>query len=79
VITHIREQDKNIPLLTVILAGRPMLIENVLNESSAVLAAWLPGTSGGEGIVNAITGKYRLRPNGASDRKNTLAFDWPKT
>jgi beta-glucosidase len=56
-----------------------MLIENVLNESSAVLAAWLPGTSGGEGIVNAITGKYRLRPNGASDRKNTLAFDWPKT
>ncbi len=47
VITHIHEQDKNIPLLTVILAGRPMIIENVLNESSAVLAAWLPGTSGG--------------------------------
>ena len=56
-----------------------MLIENVLNESSAVLDAWLPGTSGGEGIVNAITGKYRLRPDGASDRRNTLAFDWPKT
>lgn len=31
VITHIKDQDKNIPLLTVILAGRPMLIENVLN------------------------------------------------
>jgi beta-glucosidase len=47
VITNIREQDKNIPLLTVILAGRPMIIENLLNESSAVLDAWLPGTSGG--------------------------------
>ena len=44
-----------------ILAGRPMIIESVLNESSAVLDAWLPGTSGGQGIVNAITGAYRLR------------------
>jgi beta-glucosidase len=79
VITEIHAQDKTIPLLTVILAGRPMLIGNVLNESSAVLDAWLPGTSGGEGIINAVTGKYKLRPNGASDRRNTLAFDWPKT
>ncbi len=31
VITNIRTEDKNIPLLTVILAGRPMLIQNVLN------------------------------------------------
>jgi beta-glucosidase len=79
VITNIRTEDKNIPLLTVILAGRPMLIQNVLNESSAILDAWLPGTSGGQGIVDAITGKYKLRPNGAADRRNTLAFDWPKT
>lgn len=55
-----------------------MLIDNVLKESSAVLDAWLPGTSGGEGIINAITGKYKIRPNGLSDRRNTLAFDWPK-
>lgn len=79
VITNIHEQDKNIPLLTVILAGRPMLIEGLYNSSTAVLDAWLPGTSGGEGIVDAITGKYKLRPNGSSDRRNTLAFDWPKT
>lgn len=79
VITHIHDQDKNIPLLTVILAGRPMLIDNLLNESSAVLDAWLPGTSGGEGIIDAVTGKYKLRPNGAADKRNTLAFDWPKT
>jgi len=56
-----------------------MIINDVLTESSAVLSAWLPGTSGGHGIVNAITGKYVIRPKGASDRKNTLAFDWPKT
>ena len=79
VITNIREQDKNIPLVTVLVAGRPMIIENVLSTSTAVVSAWLPGTAGGQGIVNALTGKYRFRPNGASDRRNTLAFDWPKT
>jgi beta-glucosidase len=56
-----------------------MIIQDVLAESSAVVAAWLPGTSGGDGIVDALTGKYVFRPNGASDRRNTLAFDWPKT
>jgi beta-glucosidase len=79
VIKNIREEDKNIPLLTVLLAGRPMLIDNVLSESSAVVSAFLPGTSGGQGIVNAITGKYVIRPNGQSDLKNSLSFDWPKS
>ncbi len=79
VITEIHDQDKNIPLVTVLLAGRPMIIENVLNTSTAVVSAWLPGTAGGDGIVDAIMGKYLFRPNGASDRRNTLAFDWPKT
>lgn len=79
VIAEVRGEDKTIPVLTVLLAGRPMIIENLLTESSAVLAAWLPGTSGGDGIINAITGKYVIRPNGSKDRRNTLAFDWPKT
>ena len=79
VISHIREADKNIPLLTVMLAGRPMLIDSILAESSAVLHAFLPGTSGGQGIVDAITGTYVIRPNGQSDTKNSLSFDWPKT
>jgi beta-glucosidase len=56
-----------------------MLVENVVNSSKAAVGAWLPGTAGGDGIANALTGKYRFRPNGSSDRRNTLAFDWPKT
>lgn len=79
VITSIHEQDKNIPLVTVLVSGRPMLVSDVVNESSAVVSAWLPGTSGGDGIANALTGKYRFRPSGSNDRRNTLAFDWPKT
>lgn len=66
-------------MVTVMLAGRPMFIDKILNDSNAVLHAFLPGTSGGQGIVDALTGAYVLRPNGQSDLRNTLSFDWPKT
>ena len=79
VIDHIRTQDKSIPLLTVVLAGRPMLVDKVLDQSTAFLQAFLPGTSGGQGIVDAITGSYVLRPSGSSYRANTLSFDWPRS
>lgn len=79
VIKNIHEEDKNIPLVTVLLAGRPMLIDGIMSESSVVLDAFLPGTSGGQGIVDALTGQYVLRPNGQSDRVNSLSFDWPKS
>lgn len=55
-----------------------MFIDKILADSTAVLHAFLPGTSGGQGIVNALTGAYILRPNGQSDLRNTLSFDWPK-
>lgn len=54
-----------------------MLINNILTESSAVLDAFLPGTSGGQGVIDALTGNYVLRPNGKSDSVNSLSFDWP--
>lgn len=55
-----------------------MIINNVINESEAILDAFLPGTSGGQGIIDAVFGKYILRPNGQSDVKNSLSFDWPR-
>ena len=50
-----------------------------MEQSSAVISAWLPGTSGGKGVMDAITGDYIMRPNGQSDNVNTLSMDWPKT
>jgi hypothetical protein len=55
-----------------------MFIDKILQESNAVLHAFLPGTSGGQGIVNALTGDYKIRPNGPSDVRNSLSFDWPR-
>jgi beta-glucosidase len=55
-----------------------MLIDDILEPSSAFIAAWLPGTSGGQGILDAITGDYLIRPNGTSSKINTLSVDWPR-
>lgn len=56
-----------------------MIINSILDESTAFISAFLPGTSGGQGIVDAITGKYVFRKNGSGDRTNSLSFDWPKS
>ena len=79
VIDSIHQQDKNIPLVTILLAGRPMIVDDILSQSNALLDAFLPGTAGGQGIVDAITGSYSIRPNGEANRVNSLSFDWPKS
>ena len=38
---------QTIPLVTVLLSGRPMIINDVLDRSDAFISAWLPGTTGG--------------------------------
>lgn len=78
-IDEVKSIDKNIPLISVLLSGRPMLTTDIMQESSAFIAGWLPGTSGGQGIVDAIVGDYQFKPNGKDDRRNTLSMDWPKT
>ena len=78
VIDKIRAKDKDIPMVTIMFAGRPMLVDSVIDQSNVLLDAFLPGTSGGQGVINALTGSYVIRPNGSQDIKNSLAFDWPK-
>nr|WP_315152846.1 beta-glucosidase BglX [uncultured Flavobacterium sp.] len=46
-----------IPLVTIIMAGRPLTIEEEVKQSNAVLYAWHPGTMGGSAIVNLLFGK----------------------
>ena len=79
---------KGIPVITVIQSGRPMVITDgadkaPLQNSDALIAAWLPGTSGGQAVANIITGKYKLKSfktiiNNKEYYSNTLPFDWPK-
>lgn len=44
------------PLVTVIMAGRPLTIEQEVNQSDAVLYAFHPGTMGGPAIADLLFG-----------------------
>jgi beta-glucosidase len=59
----------NAPRLVILLSGRPMILNDVMKDSKAFIAAWLPGTEG-EGIADVIFGDYA--PTGK------LSFAWPK-
>lgn len=71
-------KERNIPVITILVSGRPRIVNSSedapFNISDAFIAAWLPGTTGGEAIANAIFGKYRFGSNTA----NTLSVPWPK-
>ncbi|MBK8807716.1 MAG: glycoside hydrolase family 3 C-terminal domain-containing protein [Bacteroidales bacterium] len=61
---------KNIPVVCVLMTGRPRIITPIIHNCEAVVAAWLPGTEA-EGITDILFGDYN--PTGK------LSFSWPKS
>lgn len=59
-----------VPVVTVLISGRPMILGDVLDNSAALLAAWLPGTEGA-GVADVLFGDYK--PTGK------LAYSWPRS
>ncbi|NPD47094.1 carbohydrate-binding protein [Lentimicrobium sp. S6] len=64
-----RLKNKGIPVVTVLISGRPMIISDVLPYTDAFIAAWLPGSEG-EGIAEILFGDHN--PSGK------LAHTWPR-
>jgi beta-glucosidase len=59
-----------IPVVVVLISGRPMLLGPVLAQADAIVAAWLPGTEGA-GITDVLFGDFK--PTGK------LSFTWPRS
>jgi beta-glucosidase len=58
-----------IPVVTVLVSGRPLIITEQLPQWKALLAAWLPGTEGA-GIADVLSG--------ASKPVGKLPITWPR-
>jgi beta-glucosidase len=75
---HLDAEDKaalanmkaaGIPVAVVLISGRPMLIDDVMDQAGAWVAAWLPGSEG-EGVADVLFGDAKF--------KGKLSFTWPK-
>ena len=62
-------KSSNIPVIVILISGRPMIISPILHYCDALIAAWLPGTEG-QGITDVLFGDYQ--PTGV------LSRTWPK-
>ena len=67
---------KGKPVVTVLLSGRPLWVNDLMNLSDAFVAAWLPGTEG-KGVSDVL---FRTKAGKVNhDFHGTLSFSWPKS
>lgn len=58
-----------IPVVVVLISGRPLILGEALNMADALVAAWLPGTEG-QGVADVLWGDHK--PTGK------LPITWPR-
>ncbi len=69
-----RLQQRGIPVVSVFLSGRPMIVQRELELSKGFVAAWLPGSEGGA-IADLLIGDASGAPRFEFEGK--LSFSWP--
>ncbi|WP_296679928.1 glycoside hydrolase family 3 protein [Novosphingobium sp.] len=67
---------QGIPVIAVMLTGRPLYTNPALNLADAFVVAWLPGSEGG-GVADVLVGDGKGRPR--FDFTGSLAARWPLT
>lgn len=70
-----RLAHRGVPVVVVLLSGRPAYINDLLNASSSVVVAWLPGTEAG-GVADLLV--RSPDPARRVDFTGTLAYSWPR-
>ncbi len=71
-----RLHSQGVPVVAVLLSGRPLMVNAELDASDAFVAAWLPGPEG-SGVAEVL---FR-RPDGSvrHDFTGRLSFSWPRS
>jgi beta-glucosidase len=59
-----------VPVVLVVVSGRPLILGDAVENADAIVAAWLPGTEGA-GVADVLFGDYK--PTGK------LSFTWPRS
>ena len=65
-----RIAERGIPVVTVLVSGRPLVVNEELDASAAFVAAWLPGSEG-RGVAEVLFGE--------EDFQGRLSFPWPRS
>lgn len=53
-----KAKETGVPVVTVVISGRPLILDSALDQSDAVVAAWLPGSEG-QGVADVLFGDYK--------------------
>ena len=59
-----------IPVVVVLLSGRPLIVNDLIEQSDVFVAAWWPGTEG-QGVADVLFGDAPF--------KGKLSFTWPRS
>lgn len=63
-------KNAGIPYVIILISGRPIIIDNIIDDCNALVAAWLPGTEG-DGIADVLFGDYNFT--------GKLSHSWPRS
>ncbi len=61
--------SRGVPVVTVMISGRPLVTRREIDASTAFVAAWLPGSEG-QGVADVLFGDF--------DFSGRLSFSWPR-
>jgi len=65
-----KAQDLKLPVVVLMVSGRPLIVTDEISRWDAFVEAWLPGTEGGA-IAEVLYGKENFR--------GTLPVTWPRS
>ena len=68
--TAIQAKADGKQVIAILFSGRPLILDQYMNYFDVLVAAFLPGSEGGSGLADVLTGRYPFT--------GKLPYTWPK-